>query len=508
MDDSNAKNMHRRNFLKRSTLVAGGVVTAATLQTLTAHTAYAKECKSDGRGRGKGPKGKGYGELKPVPDQNGALILALPEGFHYTTFGKIGDMMSDGYITPRNHDGMTALPGPDGTIRLIRNHEVRNAAGDFNLGVVGPASTRWDIKGMGGCVTTDYDPKHKRVARDFISINGTIVNCSGGLAYRDAGWLTCEETTALPSATSWARKHGYTFLVPADAESIVLAQPIVAMGRFAKEAAVADNESGIIYQTEDAGNASGFYRFLPNDPVNPLAGGVLQMARIKGMSNYDTRKGQTVGIELPVEWVTIGTPDPDVNSFATSCFGQGYNQGGARFNRLEGIFRGDDSSMYFISTSGGNAENGDVNNPSADSLTNPAAYREGFGQLWQYIPRLTGGGTLVLVFESPSGSVLDSPDNLCVTPSGGILFCEDAASGTDNDTHPLAPGLTDINRLIGMGRSGEPFEFAVNILNDSEFAGACFSPDGDILFVNVFGTGAIGSGMTCAITGPWRKGAL
>lgn len=100
---------------------------------------------------------------------------------------------------------------------------------------------------MGGCVTIDYDPKHKRVVRDFISINGTIVNCSGGLAYQDAGWLTCEETRALPSATSWAQKHGYTFLVPADAESIVRAQPIVAMGRFAKEAAVADNESGIIY---------------------------------------------------------------------------------------------------------------------------------------------------------------------------------------------------------------------------------------------------------------------
>ena len=84
----------------------------------------------------------------------------------------------------------------------------------------------------------------------------------------------------------------------------------------------------------------------------------------------------------------------------------------------------------------------------------------------------------------------------------------ESQESNDNYAHPLAPGLTDINRLIGMGRSGEPFEFAVNVLNDSEFAGACFSPDGDILFVNVFGTGTIGSGMTCAITGPWRKGTL
>lgn len=485
MEDSNVK-MDRRSFLKRSTLVAGGVVTATTLQTLVAHTAYANECRADVRG--KGPMGNGYGELKPVADQNGALILALPDGFHYTTFGKIGDMMSDGYITPRNHDGMTALPGPNGTIRLIRNHEVRNAAGDFTLGVIGPASTRYDVAGTGGCVTVDYDPKNKRVVRDFISINGTIVNCSGGLAYKDIGWITSEETTQA-AINGYAKKHGYNFLVRADIDVPLLAVPLIAMGRFAHEASVADPESGVVYQTEDAedaGGNSGFYRFLPKDAENLLAGGVLQMAKIRGINGYDTRTNQTVGAELPVEWVTIDNPDPDPVTSSTSCFAQGFAKGGARWNRLEGIFRGEDGTMYFVSTSGGNAAR---------------------GQLWQYIPSFTGGGTLVLVFESPNGSVLDSPDNLCVTPSGGILFCEDDASG-DSDTHPLAPGITDINRLIGMGRSGEPFEFAVNILNDSEFAGACFSPDGDILFVNVFGTGAVGSGMTCAIIGPWRRGAL
>ncbi len=111
------------------------------------------------------------------------------------------------------------------------------------------------------------------------------------------------------------------------------------------------------------------------------------------------------------------------------------------------------------------------------------------------------------MFESPNGSVLDSPDNLCVTPSGAILFCEDDG-GNDADTHLLAPGLTNINRLVGMGRSGKPFEFAVNIFNDSEFAGACFSPDAEILFVNIQGGNSIGSGMTVAITGPWHKGPL
>jgi len=62
--------------------------------------------------------------------------------------------------------------------------------------------------------------------------------------------------------------------------------------------------------------------------------------------------------------------------------------------------------------------------------------------------------------------------------------------------------------LIGLSRDGVPFEFAMNRLNDAEFAGACFSPDGSVLFVNIFGGSAAGSGMTCAITGPWRKGPL
>ena len=78
------------------------------------------------------------------------------------------------------------------------------------------------------------------------------------------------------------------------------------------------------------------------------------------------------------------------------------------------------------------------------------------------------------MYESPSGSALDAPDNLTVTPRGGLLVCEDDASSAYVDTHPLAPGIEDVNRLIGLTRGGQAFEFAVNVLNGSEVAGACF----------------------------------
>lgn len=472
--------MDRRDFLKHASATIGGILSAKIIATLTAHRAWAQERPNRSRAFG-----KGYGELKRTPDQNGEFVLALPEGFQYVTFGKTGQKMSDGFSTPCNHDGMTCLARDRHVVRLIRNHEVRNPAGDFTAGVTGPVATRYDPKGMGGCVSLDFDIRRKRLVRDFISINGTIVNCSGGLAYKDAGWLTCEETIHGPEQ-GFDKPHGYVFLVSRDAEIPSLAQPIVAMGRFAHEGAVADNASGTVYQTEDAGNTSGFYRYLPNDPENLLAGGVLQMLKVRGISNYNTLTNQVVGTPLPAEWVTIDNPNPDPLTPTTSCFAQGFAQGAARFNRLEGVFRGENGSVYFVSTSGGNAQR---------------------GQLWHYLPGSTDSGTLVLVYESPGSHALDSPDNLCVTPRGGILFCEDDASG-DSDTHPLAPGHYNVDRLIGLNRDGEPFEFAVNIYNTSEFAGACFSPDGAILFVNIFGEAVPGSGMTCAIWGPWERGAL
>jgi secreted PhoX family phosphatase len=488
------KSTARRSFFKRA--AAGGVVTGATLSALGAHMALAHDddpWRGHGRDRRRGRRSD-YGDLHPTPDQDGNPILALPRDFKYVTFSRTGEAFGSGLVVPRNHDGMACFEGRGNVVRLIRNHELRNAAGDFNLGVNGPADLRYDAKGMGGCMTLDFDTRSKRLVRQFIAIGGTIVNCSGGWSWRNTGWITCEETTQ-GIKNGYEKPHGYNFFVPASADSTVPAAAIKSMGRFSHEASVADDR-GIVYETEDAGNTSGFYRFTPNDRGNLLAGGSLEMLAITGAPMASMFAGQTVGARLPVSWVPVPVPDPDLEASATSCFAQGRAAGGAAFNRLEGVFRGEDGrSMYFVSTSGGDAKG-----PDGD----------GFGQLWHYIPadgRLQEEDQLVLVFESPSGSVLESPDNLCLTPNGGVLFCEDDAV-SDDDTHPLAGALTDINRLVGLGAKGEIFTFAVNILNDSEFAGACFSPDGEVLFVNLFGGSAPGSGMTCAIWGPWERGPL
>jgi uncharacterized protein len=149
---------------------------------------------------------------------------------------------------------------------------------------------------------------------------------------------------------------------------------------------------------------------------------------------------------------------------------------GAIFFKLEGAWWSH-GKAYFVSSSGGGA---------------------GQGQIWEYEPC---SETLTLVFESPAAEILNAPDNICASPRGGFILCEDG-SGTEF--------------LHGLTVDGSIFKFAQNnvvlagqrngIAGDfrgSEFAGATYSPDGRWLFVNIQSPG-----ITLAITGPWRNGAL
>lgn len=487
----------RRALLRRAALGGGAVMTAGLLDRMNTRNAFASTAHKK--------PAKGYGAPVRKRDQFGREILALPPEFDYITFGDIGAEMSDGNPTPVAHDGMAAFPYRRHTVRLIRNHEDRAAPGAGSL--LGPPATKYDELGGGGTTTLDFDLRERRFVRDFVSLNGTTVNCAGGIAWRGRGWITGEEIVTGP-AQGWGQKHGYQFFVPLDRDGPELTEPLTAMGRFSHEACAVDQTTGIVYMTEDPGSGvgAGFYRFLPEDRDDLSRGGRLEMLAIAGQPQYDAREDQSLRRELPVEWIEIEDPDP-ANAVLSTVFNEGFSKGGASFNRLEGCWFGR-GSIFFASTSGGGTSAGEGKNGDVNS----DGFKEGWGQIWEY--RTHGGrrrqGALRLVFESPDGSILDGPDNLCITPRGGLILCEDDPSSaySATDSEPVAPGITDVNRLIGVTEDGGSFEFAVNIVNDSEFAGACFSPDGDILFVNVFGTGTPGSGTTCAIWGPWRQGPL
>jgi uncharacterized protein len=475
----------RRSFLARGAVAAGSAAMAGSLfTTLDLAGASASPAATGGRA-GRRDASVGYGPLQRRPDQDGNEVLALPEGFSYVTFSRTGDRMSDGTPTPRAHDGMAAFASSRrDSVVLVRNHEVRTAPGTVENSVIAPEAVKYDPLGVGGTVSVLFDTRAQALVRDHVSFAGSHTNCAGGISYRDVGWITCEESVAGPNQ-GWGRKHGYAFLVRALARSAEASVPLTAMGRFAHEAVAVDPYTGLVYETEDDGNDSGFYRFTPNNPGKLHLGGTLEMLAVTGRPGYDAKTGQTVGTELDVSWVRIEDPDPDLEAGAPGVAAQGLAGGAALFNRLEGIWWDNRSKgFFFVSTSGGDA---------------------GYGQVWHYHPRRQ---KLRLFFESPGGSVLDSPDNLLVTPRHGVLLCEDNASPAGGGGHPLAPGIEDVNRLVGLDRSGRPFEFALNTMSDSELCGATFSPDGSTLFVNIQGGAEPGSGLTAAITGPWRRGPL
>ena len=512
----------RRSFLKAG---SAGLLASVGLQALSTRMAHAAP------GTGARDAGADYGPLTPTFAVNTRRKwLALPDGFEYSIIGMTGSEMTDGRSAPRSSDGMGAFAGPGGTTTLIRNQEIRFntppttppapgappfrfTQGDY---VIEATDDAYDRTAGGGTTTLRFDPAGFRTRRGglvehFVSLTGTVVNCAGGVALGGAGWLTCEEivvNAATPRADDGTeprteQRHGYAYLTPLVGPTPgdpATSRPLTAMGRFSHEAAAVDERNGTVYLTEDAGSGrgSGFYRFVPTDPADLAKGGVLQVLGLLNRPSADLRQGQTEGAPLAVTWITVADPDPDAEE-PNAVFAAGFAAGAAMFNRLEGCWRGSES-IFFSSTSGGDAKNGDLNTDG---------FREGYGQIWEYLPVGRTGGKLVLLYESPDGDVLDSPDNIVISPRGGLVICEDDSSDGNVGQQDTSPFFgEDKNRLIGLTLQGTAFPFAENVFSDSELAGACWSADGTFLFVNMFGVDEEETGGTMAITGPWERGAL
>jgi secreted PhoX family phosphatase len=249
------------------------------------------------------------------------------------------------------------------------------------------------------------------------------------------------------------------------------------MGRFVHEAIAVDPGTGIVYETQERGQA-GLFRFVPTMPGQLAAGGRLQRLAIDGRPRYDTSRLQRAGVTYDVRWVDI--PDPDrAHVSGTDGLGvlqQGLDRGGAIFSRLEGAVFGE-GRLYVTATDAGDAR---------------------MGQVWELDPARS---QLRLVFESPGAPVMDMPDNICLSPRGGLVICEDGNSVAS------VHGLTRDGRIFRFARNnvrlaGERAELKGDF-TDSEFAGATYSPDGRWLFFNVQLPG-----ITFAVTGPWAEGGL
>ena len=257
----------------------------------------------------------GFGELLPAATQNtGETFLALPKGFQYKVLGKVGSNLSDGNKTPAAHDGMACFQVGN-ELRLIRNHEVANGKIPKPGVAIGP--NPYDETTAGGTTTLVINPKTLEVVKDFVSLSGTLINCAGGKTPWGS-WISCEETTLGQAIRTdkegkqtggYPKPHGYCFEVFASANAPVEPVPLKAMGRFKHEAIAVDQNTGIIYLTEDSETA-GFYRFLPKRNQHLAEGGTLHMLKIKDKDAFDTRNGLKAGQRFAATWVTIDSLDP------------------------------------------------------------------------------------------------------------------------------------------------------------------------------------------------------
>ena len=465
-------NFSRRAFLASSVSTAAALAMnrlVARTELFAAHgSSYSHLLASRGTGA--------YGTLRPTPANNtGENLLALPERFQYNVFGKMGEKLADGRPTPAAHDGMATFL-VNGELRIVRNHELNNGIGKEGV-TIGDASLSYDPFAAGGTTTLVVDAKTRELKRAFVSLSGTLQNCAGGPTPWGS-WVSCEETILGKQRIKdsqgrdrggFTMEHGYCFEVFAKDDELKKAEPIKAMGRFVHEAIAVDPKTGIVYETEDFATA-GLYRYVPKRKGKLAEGGRLQTLAIKDKPKYDTRTGQKQGAQFAVYWVDIDDPDPaSAATDPASVYKQGQAKSAATFSRLEGIWYGA-GSIFFTSTNGGDKRR---------------------GQVWRYTPRGKDDGILTLLFESPDVAVLDGPDNLCVSPRGGLVICEDGS---------------EEQFLRGLTADGRIFDFAKNIapgLERMELAGATFSPDGKTLFFNIQRPG-----LTFAIWGPWEEGAL
>jgi len=416
---------------------------------------------------------RAYGELLPDP----AGLMDLPRGFSYRVISSFGDRMDDGLLVGDYCDGMGCFSAGGSQVVLVRNHELQIQQADRGplRGFEGTAPPVYDrtVAGValpGGTSNIVYDLATQRVVRQNASLIGTIRNCAGGITPWGT-WLTCEEDLTR-AGTRVGKDHGWVFEVPAAARGAIAPVPLTALGRFNHEAAAVDPRTGIVYLTEDR-NDGLLYRLLPDSRGELARGGRLQALALVEPGLTDSRNWEGTsfarGAWQATRWIdldNVESPEDDLRK-------RGHAAGALLFARGEGIHMGD-GELYFCCTSGGASKLGQVMRYRPSRFEGRPEERREPGRLQNFL-------------ESAAITEFNFGDNLTIAPNGHLIVCEDQ----------YTPNVD--NHLRGVTPSGATYEFG-RLRVQTELAGACFSPDGSILFVNVYSPGK-----TLAITGPWKS---
>lgn len=430
--------------------------------------------------------------------------LALPQGFSAKRVGTIGAEAlfdtRDGKAvgtTPSNLDGTGAFQWRD-RIRLVRNHECRATASAPVPLVEGTVYDRAGGAPMGGNTVVETD-KDGNFIQQWVGLSGTIRNCAGGETPWGS-WLACEEDTTKAGTTVFTdsdgkeyvteKDHGYVFEVFPDVVANQIPEPIKAWGRAVWEGAAIGPQRKDAYLTEDTGGGL-FYRWTAPHGTVIKPGiarqfaeddGVLQAAQLVKNGTPLVHYGELTAADLnkayPVKWVDGGA---DRQAQTTDLRKQ--YPGATVHPKIEGCWT-DGKGLWFTLSYTNSSQAAAFGIDEDWGMVMYYSYKDQTLTLKEYWAKDNALGAVVRGDATEAIKQFHGPDNITVSPWGGVLIAEDG----DN---PCS--------LVAFSEGTGSRELARDLADRGEWAGPCFSKTGNLLFASVQ------SDCTYAITGPLAR---
>lgn len=378
--------------------------------------------------------------LNTTPDANNLLI---PQGFESRVIARANERVgSTTFLWHTDPDGAAVFAAPDGGWVYASNREFLPGGVD---------AIRFDKDGN---ITNAYNVLPGALTR---------INCGGGVTPWGT-WLSGEEIDP-----------GYIWECDPFDTTAMKTRRWDGCGNFSHEAAAVDPTSNTFYLTEDKPD-SAFYRFVPATPnlgSVPSTTGKLQAIKLTGVTQAQLDTGGAKG-PWPVTWVDIANPNPQqlpqvpaAQQPQTPTRIQALAGGAALFNGGEGIWY-QKGVVYFTTKGDRRVYAHDVVKQTLEILY------DDFG------------------ITNP---VIDSVDNIVMTPGGDVVIVEDKSEANQQATAIQPDGrIAVLVQLVGQ--------------EGSEVTGPAFSPDGKwFYFSSQRGPGS-GSqtgtaGITYAIKGNW-----